>query len=53
MFKILEGSRVRETEEVVGCKVRGGGKKGVAWLTDEIIEAVEDKRKDIQKKCYR
>ncbi len=36
---------VQATEEVVGYKICKRGKKGTAWWTQEIMAAVEEKRK--------
>jgi len=41
------------TEEVAGYKVCKVGKKGSAWWTNEIKEAVEDKRRAYKKMLQR
>jgi len=44
VFEVFKRSLIGVTEEVAGYKVCKGGKKGSAWWTSEIKEAVEDKR---------
>lgn len=44
VFKIFIKSMIRATEEMVGYKVCGRGKKRTAWWTSNIKEEVKEKK---------
>ncbi len=49
----LKKSLVQATEEVVGYKICGRGKKGTAWWKQKMKTAVEEKRKEYKKMLQR
>ena len=44
VFSLFKGVVTTVADEVVGYRVVKGGRKGNAWWTQEIKEAVEDKK---------
>lgn len=56
MFKIFKESSVRAAEKIIAYEMCRRGKRGSRWWTDQVEEAIEEKRKtqgNATEKCAR